>query len=93
MNAMKPMRFQAALPEHLVALGQEENFAVWRWACLRGTGFPAAMVTQLAASTCASAADQLLMLDILEGPSNRDEALGVCIVDPVTSRTESLVRT
>ena len=37
-------------------------------------------------------ADQLFVMDILEGPSNRDEAFGVFIVDPVTSRTESLVR-
>lgn len=33
------------------------------------------------------------VVHILEGPSNRDEALGVCIVDSVTGRTESLVRT
>ena len=28
-------------------------------------------------------ADQLFVLDILEGPSNREETLGVLIVDPV----------
>ena len=38
-------------------------------------------------------ADQLFMLVIFERPFDRDEALGVFIVDPVTSRTESLVRT
>ena len=38
-------------------------------------------------------ADQLFVLDILEGPSNREETLGVLIVDPVTSWTESFMRT
>ena len=37
-------------------------------------------------------ADQLFMLGIFERSLDRDEALGVCIVDPVTGRTESLVR-
>ena len=36
-------------------------------------------------------ADQLFVLRIFERSLDRDEALGVCIVDPVTSRTESLV--
>jgi hypothetical protein len=63
MNAMKPARPEVALPEHLVALGEEESFAVWRWACLRGTGFPAAMVSQLTAPSCARGADQLLLLE------------------------------
>ena len=35
-------------------------------------------------------ADQLFVLGIFERPFDRDEALGVFIVDPVTSRTESL---
>jgi hypothetical protein len=38
------------------------------------------------------AADQLFVLGIFERPFDRDEALGICIVNPVTSRTESLVR-
>src|SRR5215510_9738603 len=63
MNAMKPALSGIAMPGHLVALGEEESFAVWRWACLRGTGFPAAMVSQLTVPACASAADQLLMLE------------------------------
>ena len=37
-------------------------------------------------------ADQLFVLCIFERPFDRDKALGVCIVDPVTSRAESLVR-
>ncbi len=37
-------------------------------------------------------ADQLFVLGIFERPFDRDEALGVFVVNPVTSRTESLVR-
>ena len=37
-------------------------------------------------------ADQLLVLGIFERSFDRDEALGVFIVDPVTSRTASLAR-
>ena len=37
-------------------------------------------------------ADQLFVLDIFERPFDRDEALGVSIMDPVASWTESLVR-
>ena len=37
-------------------------------------------------------ADQLFVLGIFERPCDRNEALGVGLVDPVTSRTESLVR-
>ena len=36
--------------------------------------------------------DQLFMLDIFERSFDRDEALGVLIMDPVTSRTESFMR-
>ena len=37
-------------------------------------------------------ADQLFMLGIFERSLDRDEALGVLIVNPVTSWTESLAR-
>lgn len=52
---------EAAERGHLVAL--PDGFALWRWACLRGAGFPAAMASQLASPACALAADQLFLLE------------------------------
>ena len=37
-------------------------------------------------------ADQLFVLDIFERSFDRDEAFGVFIMDPMTSRTESFMR-
>ncbi|HEY0601690.1 MAG TPA: lantibiotic dehydratase [Herpetosiphonaceae bacterium] len=50
---------EAGLPSHLMPL-VDEQWAVWRWAGLRGAGFPAAQVLSLAASSCAASADRLL---------------------------------
>jgi hypothetical protein len=44
--------------KHLIALG--DSWSVWRWACLRATGFPARMVLDLASEELAAAADRLL---------------------------------
>ena len=46
---------------HLVALGG--SWSVWRWACLRATGFPASAVLELADAELASAADHWLDLE------------------------------
>jgi hypothetical protein len=53
-------RFQKAegLPEHLIAL-YEAEWAIWRWTCLRGAGFPVSLVHELAAPTAVVAADDL----------------------------------
>jgi len=48
----------SVLPEHLARLS-DSPWAVWRWAGLRGAGFPAALVLKLAAPECAGIADQL----------------------------------
>lgn len=50
------------LPDHLIAVPGGE-WAFWRWACLRGAGFPVHLVEQLAAPDCAAAADDILRLD------------------------------
>ncbi len=50
------------LPDHLIGVPGGE-WAFWRWACLRGAGFPAHLVDQLAAPACAAAADDVLRLE------------------------------
>jgi hypothetical protein len=47
------------LPDHLVQL-PGGSWALWRWAGLRGPGFPAAQVLRLSAPLCAAAADRVL---------------------------------
>jgi Lantibiotic dehydratase, N terminus len=49
----------AALPAHLVRL-PGTHWAVWPWIGLRGAGFPARAVLELAAPECATAADAIL---------------------------------
>jgi hypothetical protein len=48
----------AVLPAHLISLNAD--WALWRCVALRGAGFPASAVLQLAAPECALAADNLL---------------------------------
>jgi hypothetical protein len=60
--------------DHLVALPGAE-WAFWRWACLRGSGFPAHLVEQLSSAECAAAADDLLRLES-EIEQRNDEAVG-----------------
>ncbi len=57
-----PIR-SSSLPPHLVALPENEEWALWRWAGLRGTGFPAGDVLKLAAPTVAAAADEVLTVE------------------------------
>jgi hypothetical protein len=54
-----PQADSLSLPQHLVSLDGEQ-WALWRSACLRGAGFPARQVLELAAPECAALADQLL---------------------------------
>jgi len=60
-NTAQPARDVALdLPDHQVALTPDMPWAVWRWVCLRGAGFPATDLLQLASSECAAAADSLI---------------------------------
>ncbi|HYG09873.1 MAG TPA: lantibiotic dehydratase [Pyrinomonadaceae bacterium] len=47
------------LPEHLMRLMPGGQWAVWRWVCLRGAGFPAMEVLRLSSPESARAADAL----------------------------------
>jgi hypothetical protein len=47
------------LPEHLIGMAGAD-WAFWRSVCLRGAGFPAHLVLQLAAESAAAAADEIL---------------------------------
>ncbi|HEY6802269.1 MAG TPA: lantibiotic dehydratase [Pyrinomonadaceae bacterium] len=49
----------ATLPKHLARLPGGQ-WALWRWVALRGAGFPAAQIHQLADPECALAARQLI---------------------------------
>ncbi len=48
------------LPDHQVALTPDMPWAVWRWVCLRGAGFPAGDLLQLSSSDCAAASDAMI---------------------------------
>lgn len=52
------------LPDHLAAL-PGEPWAVWRWAGLRGAGFPIWQVLSLSAPECAVAAENLMQAEDL----------------------------
>ncbi|MGB9177753.1 MAG: lantibiotic dehydratase [Pyrinomonadaceae bacterium] len=51
-----------SLPEHLISLDGEQ-WALWRTACLRGAGFPAAHILKLVSHLSAAAADHLLKVE------------------------------
>jgi hypothetical protein len=53
---------RAETPAHLFQLSQRE-WALWRWVCLRGAGFPADGVLRLSAPAAAAAADLLLSIE------------------------------
>jgi hypothetical protein len=61
-HQLPPFPGPVQLPDHLIGVPGGE-WAFWRWACLRGAGFPAHLVEQLAASDCAAAADDILRLE------------------------------
>lgn len=61
------------IPDHLVGL-QGEEWAFWKWACLRGAGFPARLVERLATADCAEAADEVLRTE-LSAVGAREEAI------------------
>src|SRR5580704_1612865 len=45
-------------PSHLVVF-KDKQWAMWRWVCLRGAGFPASDVIKLSSPQCAGAADAI----------------------------------
>lgn len=56
------MNWDKPIPEHLVPLAASP-WALWRWVCVRGAGFPAQDVLQLALPEVAAAARHLLTLE------------------------------
>lgn len=62
-----------SLPEHLAEI-PGTPWAFWRWICLRSAGFPAQLITRLAATECAAAADNLLQCEA-EAEKERQIAL------------------
>src|SRR5688500_9662015 len=64
---------ESQLPKHLHRL-PGGPWAVWRWVALRGAGFPATQVLNLASPECAAAADQLLQFEE-EARRSKDVAL------------------
>lgn len=60
-----------SLPRHLVRV-PGGDWALWRWMCLRGAGFPFSMVAQMAAPFCAQAADKLLGAEAEAGQRRQD---------------------
>lgn len=69
---LQPSRSEE-IPDHLVGLPGEE-WAFWKWACLRGAGFPARLVEQLATAYCAEAADEVLRTE-LSAEGGKEEAI------------------
>ncbi|HEX3558583.1 MAG TPA: lantibiotic dehydratase [Pyrinomonadaceae bacterium] len=65
----------AQMPEHLIRL-PGGPWGLWRWAALRGAGFPAAEVLKLSSPECAAAADRLLQLQD-EAERARERALEI----------------
>lgn len=69
---LQPSRSEE-IPDHLVGLPGEE-WAFWKWACLRGAGFPARLVERLATPDCAEAADDVLRTES-SAAGGREEAI------------------
>lgn len=67
------LKTQIALPEHLVAMPGGQ-WTLWRWACLRGAGFPSHLIEKLAGPACPSAADLLLRME-QEAERKQDELI------------------
>ena len=59
------------LAHHLVRLPSTNEWALWRWAALRGAGFPAALVCKLSQTGCAAAADRIFQAEEEEGKARR----------------------
>lgn len=52
---------ERSLPEHLIGL--DNQWALWRYVCLRGAGFPDQQALELAVPECATAADLLIQAE------------------------------
>lgn len=53
---------EPAMPTHLVSLDTEQ-WALWRFICVRGAGFPARQALALAAPLCAALVDQFIVAE------------------------------
>jgi hypothetical protein len=53
---------QKPLPDHLLRI-PGKPWAFWKWACLRGAGFPAHLALALSTEQCAAAADALFQAE------------------------------
>lgn len=58
--SLLPAHASRALPEHLIALDEEGNWALWRWSALRSAGFPVERMLSLATPSFAAAIDYFL---------------------------------
>src|SRR5215475_4819105 len=65
-----------SLPRHLVKL-PNSDWALWRWVCLRGAGFPFSMLHEMAVPVCADAADNLLAAESDTDASRQDFATSI----------------
>jgi hypothetical protein len=63
-------------PSHLMKLPPAQ-WALWRWFCLRGAGFPFSMVERMAAPACAEATDALLSAE--DEAEDRRQAFAMAI--------------
>src|SRR5438874_2343748 len=57
----------AALPGHLIGL-LELDWALWRWSCVRGAGFPITQLLKFATAPCIMAIDAFLSHEALTRP-------------------------
>ena len=70
------MSSREVLPDHLVRLPDESygRWAVWKTACVRAAGFPAASILRIGDPECAAAADRLNAVEV-EAERLREAAL------------------
>lgn len=84
---------QSVLPDHLVPLDTEE-YALWRFVCVRGAGFPARQALTLAAPACATLVDQLIVAEAeyVQAQATALEALNRELMDATGERHALLVQ-
>lgn len=63
-----------ALANHLVRLPGSKEWALWRWAAIRGAGFPATLVNKLSQTGCAVSADR-----VFQAAEDEEKVRGVAL--------------
>src|SRR5215470_869346 len=71
---VRAAREAPALADHLIRLPGSNEWALWRWLAVRGTGFPATLVNKLSQTDCAVAADR-----IFQAAEEEEKARGVAL--------------